>query len=185
MSLTQWTWIWANSGVQWKTGRPGVLWSMESQRVRYNLATKQQQQLINTYIFIWEAIPAWKLPALICVDKMYWKPHAFSLSSTVFKDMHNWRDCPIIPSNNDKTTGFCIACRGSCKNVATWNRSKAWKLQAEDKRTLFLPKPLLCASGSQLSALILSTVLQASFNLLNLYINFLSLNPPQTICIIF
>ena len=33
-SLTQWTWVWVNSG-SWKwTGRPGVLPSMRSQRVR-------------------------------------------------------------------------------------------------------------------------------------------------------
>ena len=31
-SLTQWTWIWANSGRWWRTGRPGVLQSMGSQR---------------------------------------------------------------------------------------------------------------------------------------------------------
>ena len=27
-SLTQWTWVWANSGSQWRTGRPGVLQPM-------------------------------------------------------------------------------------------------------------------------------------------------------------
>ena len=27
-SLTQWTWVWANSGRQWRTGKPGVLQSM-------------------------------------------------------------------------------------------------------------------------------------------------------------
>ena len=29
--LTQWTWIWVNSGSWWWTGRPGMLQSMESQ----------------------------------------------------------------------------------------------------------------------------------------------------------
>ena len=28
-SLTQWTWVWVNSGCWWWTGRPGVLQSME------------------------------------------------------------------------------------------------------------------------------------------------------------
>ena len=32
-SLIQWTWIWANSWGWWRTGRPGVLQSMGSQRV--------------------------------------------------------------------------------------------------------------------------------------------------------
>ena len=30
-SLTQWTWVWVNSGSWWWTGRPGVLWFMGSQ----------------------------------------------------------------------------------------------------------------------------------------------------------
>ena len=33
-SLTQWTWAWANSRRWWRTGKPGVLQSMGSQRVR-------------------------------------------------------------------------------------------------------------------------------------------------------
>ena len=33
---TQWKWIWVNSGSWWWTGRPGVLWSMGSQRVGHN-----------------------------------------------------------------------------------------------------------------------------------------------------
>ena len=30
-SSTQWTWVWANSGRWWRTGKPGVLQSMRSQ----------------------------------------------------------------------------------------------------------------------------------------------------------
>ena len=39
--LTQWTWVWANSRRQWKTGKLGMLQSMGSQRVRHNLANEQ------------------------------------------------------------------------------------------------------------------------------------------------
>ena len=38
-SLTQWTWIWVNSGSWWWTGRPSILQFMESQRVRQDWAT--------------------------------------------------------------------------------------------------------------------------------------------------
>ena len=38
-SLTQWTWVWVNSGSWWWTGRPGVLRFMGSQRVGHNWAT--------------------------------------------------------------------------------------------------------------------------------------------------
>ena len=37
---TQWTWVWVNSGSWWWTGRPGVLQSMGSQRVRHNCETE-------------------------------------------------------------------------------------------------------------------------------------------------
>ena len=35
-SLTQWTWVWVNSGSWWWIGRPGVLQSMGLQRVRHD-----------------------------------------------------------------------------------------------------------------------------------------------------
>ena len=44
-SLTQWTRVWANSGRQWP-GRPGVLQSTGSQRIRHNWATEQQEYYI-------------------------------------------------------------------------------------------------------------------------------------------
>ena len=39
-SLTQWTWVWVNSGGWWWTGRPGVLRFMGSQRVGHDWATE-------------------------------------------------------------------------------------------------------------------------------------------------
>ena len=39
-SPTQWTWICVNSGCWWWTGRPGMLQSMGSQRVRHNWMTE-------------------------------------------------------------------------------------------------------------------------------------------------
>ena len=41
-SPTGWTWVWASSGRWWKTGKPGVLQSMGSQRLRHDWATEQQ-----------------------------------------------------------------------------------------------------------------------------------------------
>ena len=38
-SLTQWTWVWVNSRSCWWTGRPGMLQSMGSQRVRHDWET--------------------------------------------------------------------------------------------------------------------------------------------------
>ena len=38
--LTQWAWVWINSRSWWWTGRPGVLQSMGSQRVRHDWVTE-------------------------------------------------------------------------------------------------------------------------------------------------
>ena len=39
-SRTQWTWAWISSGSWWWTGKPGMLQSMGSQRVRHDWATE-------------------------------------------------------------------------------------------------------------------------------------------------
>ena len=39
-SLTQWTWVWVDSGRWWWTGRPGMLQSMGLQRVGHDWATE-------------------------------------------------------------------------------------------------------------------------------------------------
>ena len=39
-SPTQWTWVWANSRSWWRTGKPEVLQSMESQRAGHDWATE-------------------------------------------------------------------------------------------------------------------------------------------------
>ena len=40
-SPTRWTWVWASSGSWWWTGRPGMLQSLESQRVAHDWVTEQ------------------------------------------------------------------------------------------------------------------------------------------------
>ena len=42
-SPTQWTWVWANFRRWWRTGKPGVLQSMGSPRVRHNWDTEQKK----------------------------------------------------------------------------------------------------------------------------------------------
>ena len=53
-SPMQWTWTWANFGRWWRTGRPGVLQSMGSQRVGHNWTTEQHVTCIkNQLIYEW------------------------------------------------------------------------------------------------------------------------------------
>ena len=39
-SPTEWTWVWVSSGSWWRTGKPGVLQSMGSQRVWHDWVTE-------------------------------------------------------------------------------------------------------------------------------------------------
>ena len=79
-SLTQWTWIWVNSRSWWWTGRPGVLQSMESQRVRHDWATELNwtisqnlsKETAHIYLLLsylslplafqlWQMLPVWTM----------------------------------------------------------------------------------------------------------------------------
>ena len=44
---TQWTWVGANSGREWRTAMSGMLQSMGSQRIRHDLVTDQQKSLLT------------------------------------------------------------------------------------------------------------------------------------------
>ena len=48
-SPTQWTWVWVNSGSWWWTGRPDVLQSMGSQRVRHDWVTELNWTITKAY----------------------------------------------------------------------------------------------------------------------------------------
>ena len=53
-SLTWWTWVWVSSGSWWWTGKPGVLQSMGSQRVRQ----QQQHMVVCRRVVITQQVPA-------------------------------------------------------------------------------------------------------------------------------
>ena len=60
-SPTWWTWVWASSGGWWWTGKPGMLQSMGSQRVRHDWATELNLKLVSFYqmIVIWNPYVCW------------------------------------------------------------------------------------------------------------------------------
>ena len=55
-SLTQLTWVWANLRKWWKTGKPGVLQSMGTQKVGHDWGTEQQQQWKNVCVILGRVI---------------------------------------------------------------------------------------------------------------------------------
>ena len=72
-SLTQWTWVWVNSGRLWWTGRPGVLRFMGSQRVGHGWVTELTElrpvQLCSSLNIFWHFLSwdwkeNWLVPVL-------------------------------------------------------------------------------------------------------------------------
>ena len=75
------TWVWTNSRRWWRTGNPGMLQSMESQRVRHNWAGEQQPTLeaIWKVISSGYSVATWLL--LIAVLDIFIEKHINSKAS--------------------------------------------------------------------------------------------------------
>ena len=69
-SLTWWTWVWASSRRQWKTGRPGVLQSMGSQRIGHDWATELNWSLCDL-ILLWHVLFCSLLHVVISWQKTF------------------------------------------------------------------------------------------------------------------
>ena len=78
-SLTRWTWVWLSSRSWWWSGKPGVLLSTGSQRVRHWRTVIQ---------FLWGSFPH-----CICPGKGDYLPHPPSRTRT-----QEWRadECPWV-----------------------------------------------------------------------------------------
>ena len=78
-SMTRWTWVWASSRRRRRTGKPGVLQSMGSQRVRHDWETEQQ-------LLPWGIVGIF----IICTHSAVWsnnrtyRPHFFWARDTCF-----------------------------------------------------------------------------------------------------
>ena len=53
-SLTQWTWVWVDSGSWWWTGRPAVLWFMGLQRVGHDWGTELNWTIVKIIRYWWK-----------------------------------------------------------------------------------------------------------------------------------
>ena len=73
-SLTQWTWVWANSRRWWRTTKPGVLQSMGSQRVGHDWVTKQF--ILKRFILYWSIVN------YQCCDGFRWTAKGLSHTCT-------------------------------------------------------------------------------------------------------
>ena len=73
-SLTQWMWLWVNSGSWWWPGRPGVLRFMGSQRVSHDWATELTElNSLSIILVFFVCISPFILTLLLCTCRhFYW-----------------------------------------------------------------------------------------------------------------
>ena len=141
-SPTQWTWVWVNFRSWWWTGRPGVLQSMGSQRVRHDWATELNwtEQLKQTTCKISSLI---QLLLKRCVNFCYtamWLSYTyifffifFSIESTLcMKRPKHWSfSFNINPSNEQpglisfRMDWLALAVQGTLKSFLQHHSSKA------------------------------------------------------------
>ena len=69
-SLTQWTWVWVDSGSWCWTGRPGMLWFMGSQRVGHNWATELNWNICHYLNWVSKVFENYYLPVIFLPCEM-------------------------------------------------------------------------------------------------------------------
>jgi len=101
----QLTRVWASSGRWWRTGKPGMLHSMGSQRAGRNWRIEWQQHRVPTYVVCY------------CVLYVLWKPHRFG-KWMVFSQDHlagkswNWElNLKSLVIKSESLFLYCIASR--------------------------------------------------------------------------
>ena len=100
-SLTQWTWVWADSRCWWWTGRPGVLRFMGLQRVGHNWATT-----LNWWLYMIPHAPKPTLwPHILWISLVFMPLKALIVSLLFFKYInysilpHSFRVLRVLRSN--------------------------------------------------------------------------------------
>ena len=83
--MVQRTWTWVNSGRWWRTGKPGVLQSMKSQRVGHDLVTEQQGQVFLKTQTTSEWTGGSQHPNLPLIHKLWWSFASLSPFPLSFK----------------------------------------------------------------------------------------------------
>ena len=119
-SPTRWTWLWVNSGSWWRTGRPGVLQSMGSQRVGHDWVTEQQHITNGHHV---KSIPCITVQSLQrywgCALRCSWHPHDSPLITALvplhplhlfLPSPHSCLLCQPLVSSLICEVYFCLFC---------------------------------------------------------------------------
>ena len=118
-SPTQWAWVWVNSGSLWGTGRAGVLWFMESQRVGDWVGDWATE--LNWTDSPWSCSRKWQVTPNILAWKILWTEEPGGLQS--IESQRVGHDCVT----NTFTFHFCFTAFHLCGNSILQSQ-RAWAL---------------------------------------------------------
>ena len=124
-SPTQWTWVWVDSGSWWWTGRPGVLWFMESQE----LDTTEQ---LNWTELNWTEESEWNIkvaPKALRCSKRGKKSLSFSMA---FRFKLIWPPCGLSLSSQLSLPSLFLT--PTYHSIPIWQVSMFWSPRHVNKR---------------------------------------------------
>ena len=140
-SLTQWTWVWANSGRQWRAGKPGVLQFMGLQRVGHDWLKNNSKKNLRSSKYLkqsknksWQEtdhfIVAVQSPSFVQLLLTPWTAaHQASLSLTISRSLPKFSTSPsneylgLISLRMDWLD--LLAVQGTLKSLLQHHSSKA------------------------------------------------------------
>ena len=102
-SLTQWAWVWVNSGTWWWTGRPGVLQFMGLQRVRHDWATELnwtdgKDKCQSTWLSVFSSVSVFSMThGLSHMIPLVWNPWNLLVLSSPLHTAFVWRHKQLCP----------------------------------------------------------------------------------------
>ena len=96
-SPTRWTWVWASSRRWWRTGKPGMLQFMGSQRVGHNWLNKN---FLISYPYCPPPVPSiiiifkWEFSRIKYIRSIV-QTSSHPVHMETFFILHNWNSVPI------------------------------------------------------------------------------------------
>ena len=107
-SPTQWTWAWVDSRTWWWTGRPGMLQSMGSQRVRHDWVTELNWIQWNIILMKYSIYTADQTVPFLAISSFRLSQHASILSWALIhflEPQHISNSC-IFPASTLESVSF-------------------------------------------------------------------------------
>ena len=132
-SPSQWTWVSASSRSWWRTGKPGVLQSMGSQKSRTRLSDWTELNWLGYSVlwlklwpmqlqFIWSGV---KFPVLLINTP-------FSTMGVILRPVASWTMCIHLSVSKHISIYYVES--------EVWRRKSPWKCTCREKDAPYLPK---------------------------------------------